>query len=82
MKFSWLVSAQALLYLTACASPSKGAAGAHTDQPGAAGPVPAAPAASAADLGDVARDYAETLAELADCRSRHRALADAVSLAP
>ena len=27
--------------------------------------------------GDLAMDYAETLAELADCRLRHRALADA-----
>lgn len=82
MKFSWLVSAQALLYLTACASPSSAPPAPTPISPALLAPCPPHLQRALQTWGDVAQDYAETLAELADCRSRHRALADAVSPAP
>lgn len=81
MKFSWLVSAQALLYLTACATPSL------PPQPTPISPALLAPCPPHLQRplltwADVAMDYADLLGELADCRSRHRALADAVTAQP
>lgn len=76
MKFASLASAQALLCLTACATPLP-APQPTPISPALLAPCPPHLQRALATWGDLALDYAETLAELADCRLRHRALADA-----
>ena len=79
MKSSPIPTALAALCLTACASPSSA-------PPPQAPPIPPSltwPCRPHVQRplqtwGDLAQDYAETLADLQDCAARHRALSDAV----
>lgn len=76
MKYRPIPIAAAALCLTACAAPSL------PPQPTPISPALLAPCPphlqrALQTWGDLALDYADTLTELADCRARHRALADA-----
>lgn len=76
------LTAACALCLTACAAPSSAPPAPTPISPALLAPCPPHLQRALQTWGDLAQDYAETLAELADCRSRHRALADAVSPAP
>lgn len=67
------------LCLTACAAPSSAPPAPAPISPALLAPCPAHLQRALATWGDLAQDYADLLAELTDCRSRHRALADAAS---
>lgn len=78
MKYKPILIVPLVLYLTACATPSSAPPQATPISPALLVPCPPHLQRPLQTWGDLAQDYAETLAELADCRSRHRALADAV----
>lgn len=67
--------------LSACAAPSSAPPAPTPISPALLAPCPPHLQRALQTWGDLAQDYAETLSELVDCRSRHRALADAVSAA-
>lgn len=76
MKFRPMLIVLLALCLTACATPSP------PPQPTPISPALLAPCPPHLQRplltwADLAMDYADLLGELADCRSRHRALADA-----
>lgn len=63
--------------LAACAAPSSTPPPATPISPSLLAPCPPHLQRALATWGDLAQDYADLAAELADCRARHRALADA-----
>lgn len=69
------------LCLQACATPSPRPPPTQIS-PSLTVPCPPHLARALETYGDVALDYSEVLAELKDCRARHRALAEAVTNPP
>lgn len=77
MRYRPILIALAALCLSACAAPSN-APQPTPISPALLSPCPPHLQRPLATWGDLAQDYAETLAELAECRARHRALVEAV----
>ena len=63
--------------LAACAAPSSTPPPATPISPSLLAPCPPHLQRALLTWGDLAQGYAEALSELADCRARHRALAEA-----
>lgn len=72
------LTALSVLCLSACAAPSSTPAPTPPISPSLLAPCPPHLQRPLTTWGDLAQDYAEILFELAECRSRHRALVDAV----
>ena len=77
MKSSLMRTAALTLCLPGCATLSPAPAPTQIS-PSLTAPCPPHLPRELATWGDLALDYSEALAELRDCRARHRALADAV----
>ena len=82
MKLPPIQTALLALCLTACAAPSPAPPAPVPISPSLLAPCPPHLLRPLQTWGDLAQDYAEALSELADCRSRHKALADAVATPP
>lgn len=77
MKSRPMPTALLALCLTACATPSSAPPAPAPISPSLTAPCPPHLPPVLQTWGDVAQAYAQALGELADCRARHRALADA-----
>lgn len=77
MKSKPILTALLASCLTACAAPSSTLPPATPISPSLTAPCPPHLPPALQTWGDVAQAYAQALGELADCRARHRALADA-----
>ncbi len=78
MRYKPILIAANVLYLTGCATLSP-APQPTTISPSLTAPCPPHLQRDLSTWGSLALDYSEALAELADCRARHKALAEAVT---
>lgn len=79
MKSKPILIAAAALCLTACATPSSAPPPPPPISPSLTAPCPPHLPPALQTWGDVTQAYAQALGELAECRARHRALADAAA---